>query len=79
VQALFAGFWLKMNQPQHAEASLRWQHSFTQGTQVGFKNELLYSRFGINYGKLPARFRKVQHARTTGTVAPCGFCYPTTR
>jgi len=46
---------------------------------VGFKNELLYSRFGINYGKLPARFRKVQHARTTGTVAPCGFCYPTTR
>lgn len=29
-----------------------------QGTQTAFKNELLFSRFGINYNDLPARFRK---------------------
>ncbi len=31
-----------------------------QGTQTEFKNELLYSSFGINYADLPARFRKVR-------------------
>ena len=33
-----------------------------QGTQRDFKNELLYSSFGINYAHLPARFRKVRVA-----------------
>lgn len=28
------------------------------GTDRGFKNELLFSRFGINYNDLPAQFRK---------------------
>lgn len=31
-----------------------------QGTQTDFKNELLYSTFGINYNSLPERFRKVR-------------------
>ena len=31
-----------------------------QGTQTEQKNELLFSKFGINYAKLPVRFRKVR-------------------
>ena len=30
-----------------------------QGTQTEQKNELLFSKFGISYAKLPERFRKV--------------------
>ena len=30
-----------------------------QGTQTDFKNELLHSKFGINYNSLPPQFRKV--------------------
>lgn len=40
-----------------------------QGTQAGFKNELLFSQFGINYNKLPERFKKVGRqiaGRSTG-------------
>ena len=29
-----------------------------QGTQADFKNELLFSRFGVNYSALPAQHRK---------------------
>jgi tRNA(His) guanylyltransferase len=29
-----------------------------QGTGAGFKNELLFSQFGINYAHLPEQFRK---------------------
>ena len=29
-----------------------------QGTQANFKNELLFSRFGVNYSMLPAQHRK---------------------
>ena len=38
------------------------QHAFVcvlQGTLTQDKNELLFSRFDINYSTLPARFRKV--------------------
>jgi len=31
-----------------------------QGTQADFKNELLFTTFGINYSTLPERFRKVR-------------------
>ena len=31
-----------------------------QGTQTDFKNELLFTTFGINYSTLPERFRKVR-------------------
>lgn len=30
-----------------------------QGTDTGAKNELLFSRFGMNYSKLPEQFKKV--------------------
>jgi tRNA(His) guanylyltransferase len=30
----------------------------SQGTDTGFKNELLFSQFGINYAQLPEQFRK---------------------
>jgi tRNA(His) 5'-end guanylyltransferase len=33
-----------------------------QGTQTEQKNELLFSQFGINYAKLPERFKKVSGA-----------------
>lgn len=29
-----------------------------QGTDAGFKNELLFSTFGINYAQLPEQFKK---------------------
>lgn len=29
-----------------------------QGTDTGFKNELLFSQFGINYAQLPEQFKK---------------------
>lgn len=29
-----------------------------QGTDAGFKNELLFSQFSINYAKLPEQFKK---------------------
>ena len=32
--------------------------SISQGTLTADKNELLFSRFGINYARLPARHRK---------------------
>jgi len=37
--------------PQDAQAALA-------GSDAGFKNELLFSRFGINYNDLPAQFKK---------------------
>ena len=42
-----------------------------QGTQTAFKNELLYTTFGINYSTLPAIFRKVRlpHASTAASAA----------
>ena len=42
-----------------------------QGTQTAFKNELLYTTFGINYSTLPAIFRKVRlpHASTATSAA----------
>ena len=42
-----------------------------QGTQTGFKNQLLFERFGINYNQLPEQFKKVrsrQHSRTHCSV-----------
>ena len=42
-----------------------------QGTQTDFKNELLYSTFGINYNSLPERFRKVR-----APAAPHRACSP---
>ena len=30
-----------------------------QGTQSGYKNELLFSQFGVNYNALPEQLRKV--------------------
>jgi tRNA(His) guanylyltransferase len=33
------------------------------GSDAGFKNELLFSRFGINYNELPEQFRKVRGRR----------------
>lgn len=44
-----------------------------KGTSSGDKNELLFSRFGINYNDLPQRFRKgttLYRARPGGGVAP---------
>jgi tRNA(His) guanylyltransferase len=29
-----------------------------QGTDAAFKNELLFSRFGVNYAHLPEQFRR---------------------
>jgi tRNA(His) guanylyltransferase len=29
-----------------------------QGTDTGFKNELLFSQFGMNYAQLPEQFKK---------------------
>lgn len=37
--------------------------SALQGTDTAFKNELLFSQFGINYAQLPEQFRKVRAAR----------------
>lgn len=31
-----------------------------QGTQTDYKNELLFTEFGINYASLPVMFRKVR-------------------
>ena len=42
-----------------------------QGTQTEQKNELLYAKFGINYAKLPARFRKVRRAVRARKPLPC--------
>jgi tRNA(His) guanylyltransferase len=36
-----------------------------QGTQTDFKNELLFSQFGINYNDLPPAFRKASHMHAT--------------
>lgn len=47
-------YWALVNSgksPKEAQETLK-------GTQTDFKNELLYSTFGINYNKLPAQFRK---------------------
>ena len=33
-----------------------------QGTQTEFKNELLHSKFGLNYNDLPQQFRKVSNS-----------------
>lgn len=35
-----------------------------QGTQADYKNELLFSDFGINYAKLPEQYRKVSARET---------------
>jgi tRNA(His) guanylyltransferase len=37
--------------PAEAQAALK-------GTLADFKNELLFTQFGINYNEIPARFRK---------------------
>jgi tRNA(His) guanylyltransferase len=45
------------------------------GTDAAFKNELLFSKFGINYNALPARFRKgtvLARARRRVEVKPAG-------
>ena len=34
-------------------------HTPWQGTQTGFKNQLLFERFGINYNDLLPQFKKV--------------------
>lgn len=34
-----------------------------QGTLADYKNELLFSQFGLNYNALPERFRKVRGVR----------------
>lgn len=48
-------YWALRNQagktPSEAQAVLK-------GTLADFKNELLFTQFGINYNDLPARFRK---------------------
>lgn len=35
-----------------------------QGTLSDYKNELLFSQFGLNYSTLPERFRKVRRVRS---------------
>ena len=42
-----------------------------QGTQKEQKNELLFSKFGINYAKLPERFRKVRRTRVRMPNSRC--------
>ena len=51
-------FWGRGRGPGRVEALRRWSGA-AQGTQAGFKNELLFREYGINYNNLPARFRKV--------------------
>lgn len=46
-----------------------------QGTRTEHKNELLYSRFGINYAKLPARYRKVGRLAKQLCVVPICHWY----
>lgn len=38
-------------------------HRTLQGTLSDYKNELLFSQFGLNYSMLPERFRKVGAAQ----------------
>ena len=45
--------------PAEAQATLA-------GTDAGFKNELLFTRFGINYNELPAQFRKARRGFSFG-------------
>ena len=42
----------------------------SQGTQADFKNELLFSQFGINYNKLPERYRKASRVVAQFIVVP---------
>jgi tRNA(His) 5'-end guanylyltransferase len=53
-----------------------------QGTDTSFKNELLFSQFGINYAQLPEQFRKVISfirfwvpAACKAFSATCHTCY----
>eukprot|EP00850_Spirogloea_muscicola_P021639 SM000256S08693 [mRNA] locus=s256:70015:71834:- [translate_table: standard] len=47
-------FWMLVKAGKtHVEAQ-----TVIKGTQADFKNELLYSQFGLNYNSLPAIFRK---------------------
>lgn len=43
-------------------ARLRQPAWHPQGTDAGAKNELLHSRFGVNYNNLPEQFKKVGRA-----------------
>ena len=51
-------YWALVNSgktPQEAQEKLK-------GTQTGFKNDMLYNDFGINYNELPEMFKKVRGA-----------------
>lgn len=51
------------------------RHIPLQGTQADFKNELLFSQFGINYNKLPEQYRKVRGASWgVGGRSRCRSC-----
>jgi tRNA(His) guanylyltransferase len=43
---------------QQAGKSAQEAQAVLTGTRTNFKNELLFSQFGINYNELPAQFRK---------------------
>lgn len=54
-------------------------HEVLSGTYSKDKNEILFSRFGINYGKLPERYKKgsvlVRQVSVTvlGLMLECGI------
>lgn len=43
----------------------------TQGTVTEQKNELMFTRFGVNYNTLPEQFRKVCKGRVLRGVGAC--------
>ena len=45
-----------------------------QGTQADFKNELLFTSFGINYNSLPERYRKVRTPAIQSAEPPPLLC-----
>lgn len=44
-----------------------------QGTLSDYKNELLFSQFGLNYSTLPERFRKASAAPGAAGLAGAGL------
>lgn len=50
--------------PSEAQATLA-------GSDAAFKNELLFSRFGINYNELPEQFRKVRRRARAAARCQC--------
>ncbi|TFK45816.1 tRNAHis guanylyltransferase [Heliocybe sulcata] len=56
---------------QQAGESTTQAHALLKGTQSAQKHELLFSRFGVNYNKIDARFRKgsvlVRETQATST------------